>query len=234
VILLAFYLVSAAVFFQIALVAGATILQTTPEAIRDIPSAFVAVVASSQALLAFLYAMVRSRSAVPFWPAMGWHALPAAAPRAALAVRYMLTGAGLAILIQAASYKLAPDFRVPMEEFFRDRPSVLMMTALGILVAPVLEETLFRGCIYPVLARSLGIPAGIVLTGALFGMAHSLQLAGAWSQVALLSAVGVIFTYIRARSHTVVASYLMHLGYNTFLFGAFYIVTGGLQRFPGR
>jgi len=106
--------------------------------------------------------------------------------------------------------------------------------ALGILVAPVLEETLFRGCIYPVIARTLGIPAGIVLTGALFGLAHSLQLAGAWRQVALLSAVGIIFTYIRARAGTVVASYFVHLGYNTLLFAVFYFATGGLRNFPGR
>jgi len=239
VILLVFYLVVGAVFFQIALAAASALLRTTPEALQQSASAKVAVVAISQALLsgatlALLYLMVRSRPRpTPFWPALGWHAFPAAAPRAALAVRYMLTGAGLAIVIQAASYNLGPDFKVPMEELFRDRPSVLMMMALGILVAPVLEETLFRGCIYPVIARTLGNPAGIVLTGTLFGLAHSLQLAGAWSQVALLSAVGIIFTYIRARTGTVVASYFVHLGYNTFLFAVFYFVTGGLRNFPG-
>ena len=238
VILVVFYLAVGAVFFQLALAAGSAILRTTPEALQQSASAKVAVVAISQALLAgatlaLLYLMVRSRSATPFWPALGWHAFPAAAPRAALAVRYMLTGAGLAIVIQAASYDLGPDFRVPMEELFRNRPSVLMMMALGIVVAPVLEETLFRGCIYPVIARSLGIPAGILLTGALFGLAHSLQLAGAWRQVALLSAVGIILTYIRARSQTVVASYFVHLGYNTLLFAVFYFATGGLRTFPG-
>ena len=238
-ILLVFYLVAGAAFVQLALAAGSALLRTTPEALQQSASGKVAVVAISQALLsgatlAFLYLMVRSRPRpTPFWPALGWHAFPAAAPRAALAVRYMLTGAGLAILIQAASYNLGPDFRVPMEELFRNRPSVLMMMALGILVAPVLEETLFRGCIYPVIARTMGIPAGIILTGALFGLAHSLQLAGAWRQVALLSAVGIIFTYIRARTGTVVASYFVHLGYNTFLFVVFYFATGGLRTFPG-
>jgi len=246
VILLVFYLVVGAVLFQLALAAGSALLRTTPEALQQSASAKVAVVAISQALLsgatlAFLYLIVRSRSAAPFWPALGWHAFPAApgegarktvVPRAALAARYMLTGAGLAIVIQAASYRLAPDFKVPMEDLFRDRPSVLMMMALGILVAPLLEETIFRGCIYPLIARTLGIPAGIVLTGALFGVAHSLQLAGAWRQVALLSAVGIILTYIRARAGTVVASYFVHLGYNTLLFAVFYFVTGGLRNFP--
>lgn len=238
-VLLVFYLLVGALLFQLALAAASSFLRTTPEALQQTPTAYVAVVAVSQALHSFailvlLYGMVRSRTAAPFWSALGWRAFPAAAPRAAWAVRYMLGGAGLAIVIQAASYKLAPDFRVPMEELFRNRPSVLMMMALGILVAPILEETLFRGCLYPLLARTWGIPAGVLLTGAIFGLAHSLQLAGAWSQVALLSTVGIIFTYIRARSGTVVASYFVHLGYNSLLFVAFYFATGGLRNFPGR
>ena len=112
----------------------------------------------------------------------------------------MLGGVALAIVIQVASFYLGAKTEVPMEDFFRDRPSVLMMAALGILVAPLIEETLFRGCIYPVVARTFGMPAGVILTGVLFGMAHSLQLAGAWSQVALLSIVGVILTYVRAHA----------------------------------
>jgi CAAX protease family protein len=122
---------------------------------------------------------------------------------------------------------------VPLEDFFRDRPSVLMMTALGILVAPLIEETLFRGCIYPVVARTFGMPAGILVTGLLFGLAHSPQLAGAWKQVALVTVVGFVLTYIRARAGTVLASFLVHLGYNSFLFATFYFATGGLRNFPG-
>jgi membrane protease YdiL (CAAX protease family) len=238
-VLVVFYLLVGALFFQIALAAASSFLRTTPEALQQTPTAYVAVVAVSQALhsvamLALLYVMVRSRTSAPFWTALGWRPFPAATPRAALAARYMLAGAGLAIVTQAASYRLAPDFKVPMEELFRNRPSVLMMMALGILVAPLLEETLFRGCLYPLLARAWGIPAGVILTGAVFGLAHSLQLAGAWSQVALLSTVGVIFTYIRARSGTVVASYFVHLGYNSLLFVVFYFATGGLRNFPVR
>ena len=248
VYLLAFYLLVGAAFFRLGLAAGSAILHTTPEALQKIPTPYVAVVAISQALLsvallAFLYLMVRSRPGpAPFWPALGWRALPATpgegagktvVPRVAQAVRYMLGGAALAVLIQIASFYAGTKSGVPMEDLFRDRPSVLMMMALGLLVAPLIEETLFRGCIYPVFARTFGIPAGILLTGALFGMAHGLQLAGAWSQVALVTVVGIVFTYVRASTGTVLASYFVHLGYNTLLFAAFYFATGGLRNFPG-
>jgi hypothetical protein len=233
-----FYLVVGAALAKGALVAAAAILHTTQDALQDIPAAYVAAVAISQALvsvavLGFLWLLVRSRGAAPFWPALGWRAFPAEMPRAALAVRYMLGGAALAVAIQGASYFAGTKSSVPMEDFFRDRPSVLMMMALGILVAPLIEETLFRGCIYPVIARSFGMPAGILVTGVLFGLAHSLQLAGAWKQVALVMVVGIVLTYVRARTGTVLASFCVHLGYNSFLFGAFFLATRGLRYFPG-
>lgn len=233
----AFYLVVGAALTKLALMSASAMLHIREDALQDVPATYVAVVAISQALLSlavlvFLWLLVRSRGTAAFWPALGWRAFPAATPRAALAVRYMLGGAALAIVIQVASY-YAGTPSVPMEKLFRDRSSVLMMAALGIFVAPLIEETLFRGCIYPVIARSLGMPAGIVATGFLFGLAHSLQLAGAWKQVVLVTVVGIVLTYVRARAGTVLASFFVHLGYNTFLFGAFYFATGGLRYFPG-
>jgi membrane protease YdiL (CAAX protease family) len=230
-----FYLVSGVVLAKLSLLAAAAMMHTTEEALKQFPSAYVGAVAASQALvsfavLGFLWLLVRSRGTAPLWPSLGWHALPASASGGS-ALRYLLGGAALAIVIQSASYFVGAK-PVPMEDFFRDRPSVLMMTALGVLIAPAIEETLFRGCIYPVVARTFGIPAGIVATGALFGLAHSVQLAGAWPQVLLVTIVGVVLTTVRARTGTVLASFLVHLGYNSFLFGAFYIATRGLQKFP--
>jgi membrane protease YdiL (CAAX protease family) len=233
-----FYLVVGAALAKMALAGAAVISHTSEDALKDMPAMYVAAVATSQALLslstlAFLWLLVRSRGTAPFWPSLGWRALPAVMPRAALAIRCVLGGAVLAMVIQGASYFGGTKSSVPMEDFFRDRASVLMMMGLGILVAPLIEETLFRGCVYPVVARSFGMPVGIVVTGTLFGLAHSLQLAGAWREVALVTVVGFVLTYVRARTGTVLASFLVHLGYNSFLFGAFFVATGGLRNFPG-
>jgi CAAX protease family protein len=232
-ILLAFYLLTA-----LLLSVGLAMLGIGLEPQHALTHGQVALVAIGQVLhsgtvLAFLYVMVRSRSSAPFWPALGWHALPAGASRRALVVRYLLTGAAVLVLVQVVSYNLGTEPNAPMEELFRDRPSVLMMMALAILVAPLVEETLFRGCIYPVIGRTFGMPAGVLFTGVLFGLFHALQLGFAWKQVALLMIVGIVFTYVRARAGTVLASFLVHLGYNSFLFGALFIATRGLRYFPG-
>ena len=52
------------------------------------------------------------------------------------------------------------------------------------------------------------------MTGVFFGMLHGMQLGWTWGLVVMLILVGIALTYIRARSGTVVASYLLHLGYN--------------------
>jgi uncharacterized protein len=109
---------------------------------------------------------------------------------------------------------------------------VMLLMALGVLVAPLFEETIFRGCIYPVLARRWGVGASVLTTGILFGMAHAPQLWPGYGQIALLMCVGIVLTYVRARTGTVAAGYFMHLGYNSFFFAGFYFATGGLRHFP--
>jgi len=186
----------------------------------------------SGATLAFLYAVVRGRSSAPFWQAMGWRAFRSVASSATI-VRCILGGFALAVVVGWLGNFVGRDSGIPMEELFRSRQSVLMLMGLGILVAPVVEETIFRGCIYPVIARKFGITTGIVATGALFGLAHAQQLGGAWGQIGLLICVGIVLTYVRARAGTVAASYFVHLGYNTILFAGFYVATGGLRNLPG-
>ena len=182
----------------------------------------------SAATVAFLYVMVRSRSTAPFWPAVGWRAFS----RGSTALGYIFGGFAMAVTVGWASRYFGNDSPLPMEELFHSRQSVLLLMALGILVAPVVEETIFRGCIYPVVARRFGIGVGVIFTGVLFGLAHAQQLWGGWGQIALLVCVGIVLTYVRARAGTVAASYFIHLGYNTILFAGFYIATGGLRHIP--
>lgn len=206
--------------------------------IEKSPAIKAAILIASQALwsaatLAFLFVLVRLRQPGSFWRAIGWRQLrPRSMTRAAATLTCLLGGAGLAMTIQLASALVGKRAKLPIEELFQSRQSVLLLMALGILVAPLVEETIFRGYLYPVLARHLGIPGGIVLTGALFGMAHAAQLWGGWGQIVLLVVVGTVLTYVRARTGTVLASYFVHLAYNTSLFLGFYVATKGLHNIP--
>jgi uncharacterized protein len=190
----------------------------------------------SVATLLFLYLLVKSRDAADFWGALGWHpfrlASPGLAAQLTMILRYVLGGFALALTVGWLSRFFNQQTNLPMEDLFRSRQNVLLLMGLGILVAPVVEETIFRGCIYPVLARRMGVASSIILTGVLFGLAHAQQLWGGWGEISLLICVGIVLTFVRAKAGTVAASYLVHVSYNTILFTGFYFATHGLRYFP--
>jgi membrane protease YdiL (CAAX protease family) len=111
------------------------------------------------------------------------------------------------------------------------------------------EETVYRGYLYPVLARitsavlqffgmelssatRTGVFTSILITGTLFGLMHAPQLGYTWGLVGLLTIVGVLFTFVRAWTGTVLASYLLHLGYNSMLAFTSIIATKGFTHMP--
>jgi membrane protease YdiL (CAAX protease family) len=178
----------------------------------------------SFALIGFMAAQVRTRSRAPFWRTIGWRPLGTGSrPRAAVYVGLIASGLLLSFFVQVASNIFRPKTKLPIEVFFQDRRSALALMVVSVVFAPFLEETIFRGYIYPGLARSWGIPASVVVTGTLFGLMHAPQLWGGWLQIALLILVGIVFTYARAATRTVVTSYLLHVSYNSFLFLTFFI-----------
>lgn len=184
-------------------------------------------------LLIFLYAIVRRRTDQPVWRTLGWRKLTFPSTNHFVTwFTLLFSGAVLAFVVQIVSRFVTTEAKLPIEALFSQRRNALWMMGFGILVAPLAEETVFRGYIYPVLARKLGAVAGILLTGTLFGLMHAPQLWGGWGQIVLLVVVGMIFTTMRAWTGTVLSSYLLHLGYNALLFAGFFFATGGLQHLP--
>lgn len=186
-------------------------------------------------LLVYLAAQMRIRFHAPFWHTIGWKRIGAGtAPRPLAYLGYIFSGFFLALLVQLASAAVGTKAKLPIEVFFQDRRSALLLMVMGVLVAPVVEETIFRGYLYPVVARSFGVTAGILATGILFGLLHAPQLKGGWGQIALLMVVGIVFTYARSTKKTVFASYLLHVSYNSFLFFEFIIASSGFRHLPGQ
>jgi membrane protease YdiL (CAAX protease family) len=187
----------------------------------------------SAVLLAYLAVQMRHSFRAPFWRTIGWRTLETGqTPRAAAYLGLIVSGFMLAILVTMSSAVFKAPKQTPIEQFFQDRRSALLLMSMAVLLAPVLEETIFRGYIYPVIARSFGVNTSILVTGTLFGLLHASQLWGAWAQIAMLVMVGIVFTYARAKTHTVVASYLLHVSYNSCLFLGFLVASHGLRHFP--
>jgi CAAX protease family protein len=184
-------------------------------------------------LFLFLYVTLAVLRDVPFWRSLGWRKLNAnSAAGTASGWIYFFSGCGLAIFVAVASYNMKNTEHLPIQEIFKNRSGAFLLMTMAVFVAPLVEETVFRGYLYPLFAKSLGVLPGILITGVLFGLMHGSQLGWTFRLVALLTLVGVIFTFARARTGTVLASFLLHLGYNSMIALTSIIATRGFQHMP--
>jgi len=163
----------------------------------------------------FLYVTLSLLRGHPFWRTLGWRKLLPANPRLPKnPLAYFFAGCGLSLFVALMTATMKTPDNTPMEELFKYPHTAMMFVAMAVFVAPLVEETLFRGYLYPMFARSFGVTPAILVTGMLFGLMHGAQLGWTWGLVGMLTMVGIVFTLVRARTGTVFASFLMHLGYN--------------------
>lgn len=86
----------------------------------------------------------------------------------------------------------------------------------NVLLAPVVEETLYRGYAIPVLTRSLGAPRAVALSCALFGLLH--WAGGAWYMVLVGGVAGGTFSALFLWRGGLLAPFAAHLTLNTIEF----------------
>jgi membrane protease YdiL (CAAX protease family) len=201
-------------------------------------------------LFLFLYVTLAVLRGLPFWRSLGWKRLSAdpATGKGNLWM-YFFSGCGLAIFVAIASSRVKDVDHIPIQELFKSRSGAMLLLAMAVLVAPLVEETVFRGYLYPLFASKFsslaqkagadpiravrfGTFAGIIITGILFGLMHGAQLGWTWGLVSLLTLVGVILTFARAWTGTVLASFLLHLGYNSMIAFTSVIATKGFTHMP--
>jgi membrane protease YdiL (CAAX protease family) len=204
--------------------------QPTPTAIN---LSVIAQALATLAMLGYFWLMVRLRKAGQFWQAMGWRPFQTdlAQPQWLRVCIQFGLGIGLAIAVTPISMGLSRNHApLPIEKMIQTRETYLLFMVYGILIAPLVEETFFRGFLYPLFARRFGVLAGILTSGILFGLLHASQLWGGWGQIALILGVGLLFSWVRARSGTVLASFLLHFAYNSTLFALDEIASHFLQK----
>jgi len=167
-------------------------------------------------LLGYLALQIRFRFRKPFWRTIGWRPLVTEKfPPAIAYIGLAFAGFLLTALVSLVSATHPPSQKLPIETVFQSRPAVILYMMTAVFVAPLVEEVIFRGYLYPVAARSFGVLGGVLFTGTLFGLMHGAQLWGGWWQILLLVFVGIVFTAVRAATRTITSSFTLHLAYNS-------------------
>jgi hypothetical protein len=143
----------------------------------------------------------------------------------------LAAGAALAVAVQLAAHLLPIPQESPIDKMIQTTRDAWLMSVFGVLVAPLVEEILFRGLLFPALARKVGAALSVLVTALLFGAMHAQQLGGDWIEVGLIVLVGALLTVVRWRTHSLACSTLVHVGYNATLFGAMFVQSHGFSNF---
>jgi uncharacterized protein len=104
----------------------------------------------------------------------------------------------------------------PLLELVLNSHNVPALTCFGItaiVLAPLFEETIFRGALLPVAARKLGATGGILLSAAVFAVAH-LSL----GELLPLLVLGIGLGWLRMQSGRLGSCVLMHALWNALTF----------------
>jgi membrane protease YdiL (CAAX protease family) len=192
----------------------------------QVPAEFAAYVL----LMIYMAALVWRRHKTGLLQAIGWNA-----PGRRRILYALMTGATLALVADVGEIVLNPWIpqSLPITEYFRDRPSALLLGAFSILVAPLMEEIVFRGFIYPALARWTGVLSSIVVTALGFALLHGTQLGYSWALLLVIFVVGVALTVTRVVTKSVATCVIVHMAYNFVLFTQTYIQTHGFRHMQG-
>ena len=141
----------------------------------------------------------------------------------------MLTGFILSLAFQALAHFLPIPKELPIDSFFQTPAEAWALGLLSVTLAPLMEELFFRGFLYPVLARSIGVPTAIFLTALSFALLHGWQLLFSWGPVLVIFLVGMVLTMVRAKTNSVAAGVLIHMAYNGTLTVAMFAATDGFR-----
>lgn len=170
----------------------------------------------------FIAMYVEGKYHVPFWPAVRWNW-----PRAGW--RMFVLGVLLLLSIDMIARFLPMPKSTPFDQFFASPRDAYLIAIFAVTLGPFMEELFFRGLLYPVLARQLGVFWGVILTALPFALMHMFQYGYAWGVVLLIFIMGIVCTVVRARTGSVAASFLVHVGYNATEMALMVIATDGFK-----
>ncbi len=196
-------------------VIGATLSSETTNAILMV----VGYLFSGVCTIALIVYRIGRRRSV--WELLGlkWHRVAACVGQgiAGFGVVVALLAIALSVLGQFGIERIVPLApQAPVAVFLETRSPLtfaIYLLLVGIL-APVVEELIFRGFVYAGLRRIMTVPAAALISALIFAAAHVAVPAGGLLAITL---IGVVLAYLYERSGSLIAPMITHAMYNSFV-----------------
>ena len=87
--------------------------------------------------------------------------------------------------------------------------NVVLLLIGTTIMAPVIEEIIFRGLAYTRMKKGMPTAVAVILSSAVFGVAH-----GQWVWMLYAFAFGLVLVWVFERSKSLLGNILLHLSYN--------------------
>lgn len=168
---------------------------------------------ASLAALALLWVRVRHPGALrllfgPARPTLREVGVGAGLGAGAFLGANVLLGAAAQWVVEQFGGELAP-VQQQLQEALRDPTAGPLLAVSVVVLAPLGEELVFRGLLFPGLRRSLRLWAALCLSGFAFSLSHVEPLA-----ILILFPVGVAFAWAYQRRRTLVVPIAAHATFN--------------------
>lgn len=125
---------------------------------------------------------------------------------------------GLAIILYGAAFLLTILFGGQGTALDRlvesSRAAALMIAFLAVATAPIVEESIYRGILYPALERISGAKVAVILVTVLFAVPHVPQYWPNFAVIASITLLSVALTVLRARTGRLLPCIAVHLVFN--------------------
>jgi hypothetical protein len=191
---------------------GANIAEITAVLTTDANVLLVGIISTIPAhllTLLLVWALVTHFGRRPFRETIGWSWSENVGLWTSVAIAVGLLALGLAF-----TYLLG-GAKTPFDQMLESSPSAKLATAfLATATAPIVEEMVYRGILYPALQRAIGMAAAVVAVGTLFTFVHVAQYYNNLGVIAAVGMLGFALTYIRARTGRLLPCFIIHLVFN--------------------
>lgn len=152
-------------------------------------------------------------------------------------VRVFVAGMSLQVVSVLLAALLPPpeELSNPMLRFIAyGRWAVAVLFVMAVIMAPFLEEALFRGILLPALRRRMSFVPAAVLVTVLFTALHGLQTSGYLPAMAAIALVGYLLAWLREASGSLWPPVIFHMGFNFTALLPVLLLGGRLpEGFPG-
>ena len=160
--------------------------------------------------LALVWAIVTKFGKRPFWDALGWSWSPRIGFWASAGIALGLFGLGLLI------FQIFGDQETALTRILNSSTAARYAVVLmAILTAPLVEEVVYRGVLYPALQRRVGRLWSVIGVMMVFAIIHVPQYLPSFGAISTIGVLSLSLTLVRAYTGQLLPCVVIHAVFNT-------------------